>query len=242
MSNFFINPSWFGGSNLWTPEEIISDVEVWLDLSDSSTVTETSGDISQVDDKSGNSNHYEKTSGTQPQYSGSQNLLNVATFGGSDDEYLRCVNSITFQGISFALDHSSLTANQCVFGGSSAVDAYAALTMGTINQYVQQGGSALFSTKRLNGDNFAVGNSILVNTFLIFYGDYSSSMTRSTDLGEIFNRSGRNFRGKMGEFLAFNTPLSVSDYEKQEGYLAWKWGTESELPIGHPYKDAPPTI
>jgi hypothetical protein len=29
--------------------------------------------------------------------------------------------------------------------------------------------------------------------------------------------------------------------EKIEGYLAWKWGLEGNLPIGHPYKSAAPT-
>ena len=36
----------------------------------------------------------------------------------------------------------------------------------------------------------------------------------------------------------------VSDafYQKMEGYLAWKWGLEGSLPVGHPYKSAPPRV
>ena len=34
----------------------------------------------------------------------------------------------------------------------------------------------------------------------------------------------------------------ISEIEKAEGYLAWKWGLVSNLPSGHPYKNSRPTI
>ncbi len=37
-----------------------------------------------------------------------------------------------------------------------------------------------------------------------------------------------------------STGLSETNRQKVEGYLAWKWGIESVLPAGHPYKSAPP--
>jgi hypothetical protein len=40
--------------------------------------------------------------------------------------------------------------------------------------------------------------------------------------------------------LIFNSKLAVSDRQKMEGYLAWKWNLQSNLPSNHPYKNAKP--
>lgn len=46
----------------------------------------------------------------------------------------------------------------------------------------------------------------------------------------------------IAELVFYDTALSDSDREKIEGYLAWKYALTSNLPIGHPYKNLPPTI
>jgi hypothetical protein len=38
------------------------------------------------------------------------------------------------------------------------------------------------------------------------------------------------------EVIVFNTTLSNIQRQTVEGYLAWKWGLESNLPVGHSYK------
>jgi hypothetical protein len=51
------------------------------------------------------------------------------------------------------------------------------------------------------------------------------------------NRDGYWFlECKIAEALMFR----VEDREKIEGYLAWKWGFENELPASHPYKNGAP--
>jgi hypothetical protein len=45
----------------------------------------------------------------------------------------------------------------------------------------------------------------------------------------------------ISEVVGCNTKLSTEDRQKLEGYLAWKWGVEADLPADHPYKSAPPT-
>ena len=44
----------------------------------------------------------------------------------------------------------------------------------------------------------------------------------------------------MHEFLCFSSYLSTADRQRIEGYLAWKWGMQSQLPTGHPYRSAQP--
>ena len=60
------------------------------------------------------------------------------------------------------------------------------------------------------------------------------------NLSSFGNGTGEFYDGKIGEIILLNS-LSTSD-ERQilEGYLAHKWGIESELPSDHPYKISAP--
>ncbi len=44
---------------------------------------------------------------------------------------------------------------------------------------------------------------------------------------------------ELGEMLLYNSPLSQSDREQIEGYLATKWNLQSSLPSSHPYYSTP---
>jgi hypothetical protein len=47
--------------------------------------------------------------------------------------------------------------------------------------------------------------------------------------------AGLAFNGKIGEVLLFNADMGNVNRAKVEGYLAWKWGLETQLPYDHPY-------
>lgn len=49
-----------------------------------------------------------------------------------------------------------------------------------------------------------------------------------TDTGSCVNMN-------LGEFLIFNSTLTNFQRQQMEGYLAWKWGLNSQLPTNHPY-------
>jgi hypothetical protein len=44
----------------------------------------------------------------------------------------------------------------------------------------------------------------------------------------------------MGEVLLYQAAHTSTDRQKTEGYLAWKWGLQSNLPVDHTYKTAAP--
>jgi hypothetical protein len=46
----------------------------------------------------------------------------------------------------------------------------------------------------------------------------------------------------ISEVVGCNVKLSTEDREKLEGYLAWKWGVEGDLPAAHPYIEGPPLL
>jgi hypothetical protein len=44
------------------------------------------------------------------------------------------------------------------------------------------------------------------------------------------------FYGYMCEIIAYNTQMTTANQQTLEGYLAWKWGIQGNLPAAHPYK------
>lgn len=56
-------------------------------------------------------------------------------------------------------------------------------------------------------------------------------------------QTGTDYGNKyISEVIGLNAKLSDSDRQKLEGYMAWKWKLEANLPAGHPYKLFPPTV
>jgi hypothetical protein len=80
-------PSTIGivAGGVWTPLELSPDL--WLDAADTTTITASSGSVSQWNDKSGNGRNFTQgTGGNQPTTgTRTQNGLNVLDFDGTDD-------------------------------------------------------------------------------------------------------------------------------------------------------------
>jgi hypothetical protein len=55
-------------------------------------------------------------------------------------------------------------------------------------------------------------------------------------------QGGYYLNGNIAEILSYKNPFDMSKHTRQqiEGYLAWKWGLQSNLPVGHEYKPAGP--
>jgi hypothetical protein len=51
-----------------------------------------------------------------------------------------------------------------------------------------------------------------------------------------------NMTGNVFEVVQYNSDLGQSSRQQVEGYLAWKWGLQANLPVNHPYKNASPSI
>jgi hypothetical protein len=59
-------------------------------------------------------------------------------------------------------------------------------------------------------------------------------------IGAASSNASSPFLGLLGEAVLMAN-YSSTDSPKTEGYLAWKWGLQSQLPSSHPYKSAAPT-
>ena len=49
------------------------------------------------------------------------------------------------------------------------------------------------------------------------------------------------FYGYVAEYIIYNSVITILQREQVEGYLAWKWGLQANLPANHPYKTAAPS-
>ena len=73
-------------------------------------------------------------------------------------------------------------------------------------------------------------------------GNTSSTNSAGTFIGAVNNAGAQPAAVDIGELVFLNSAASTGDRQKLEGYLAWKWGLQADLPSDHPYKLSPPTI
>jgi hypothetical protein len=86
------------------------------------------------------------------------------------------------------------------------------------------------------------------NTFYL-NGTSGSTVSSSGNFGYSNYEVGGSFgeenlvplNGFIGELIHFNTALTTSQRQQVEGYLAWKWSLQNNLPANHPYKLFPPS-
>ena len=64
---------------------------------------------------------------------------------------------------------------------------------------------------------------------------YQSAVNQGFQLGQWNSVTLGYLTGYIFECIVYDTALSLSDYQKVEGYLAWKWGFQTSLAAGHPY-------
>ena len=86
-------------------------------------------------------------------------------------------------------------------------------------------------TKNGSNQTITAGTSMSYPTSEVLYlfeQDGFSSVTNTT------------FSQDVAELIIFNSILSTTNRQAVEGYLAYKWGLQANLPSNHPYKLYPP--
>jgi len=248
----------------------ISGCGLWLDASDTTTITQTSGNISQWRDKS--TNALTATGNNNPTLvTNVQNGLPGISFDGST-QYFNLGNNLnmgTNQLYIFAV--SKFTGDGALIGKSllgPQAARYSLLRTGaTMTPLIEAAGGAVnnnglnsdtnTSTRVLNmvwdrtniylyqnGSNvFSVGlsdSSNLTNGDVLLVGAYQNGSGSTPPYSALY------MNGYIHEILIYFTstssPLGESNRQKIEGYLAWKWGIQSLLGVSHPYKSVNPNI
>jgi hypothetical protein len=124
--------------------------------------------------------------------------------------------------------------------GASTVSSPPAYTNGT---NVIQVGVARYSDGAL--DQFINGSAGGTGSFPSS-GNSSDTNSATLVIGGTSSDGGvtlvNQMLGFVGEAVYTNSALSTADRQRLEGYLAWKWGLQNSLPVGHPFRLIPPSL
>ena len=116
-------------------------------------------------------------------------------------------NSGSIANSATALSTSTLQLIELVYDGS------------TLTMY--RNGNVLSTT---SSASYGIGNETNATNFTI--GSWIAD-------GSIMDSGVTNFQ--FGELIFYTTSLTAAQRQQIEGYLAWKWGLQANLPAGHPY-------
>jgi hypothetical protein len=111
--------------------------------------------------------------------------------------------------------------------------------------------NARSATQRSTGSNIVNSTNNIISVILdttgsVYLNGSATSVASTSFAGTSLNASfdwaisAGAFKGYIGEVITYPSVLTDTNRQKIEGYLAWKWGLQGSLPIGHPYKNAPP--
>jgi hypothetical protein len=171
------------------------------------------------------------------------NLLNKMCFA--------VINPLTFQ-----VDHSGIILSSSSYNVQLRVRV-ASSDNSSLGKIFYASASPLYATPGglgvSNSDNLISvnENSIIGFVFDETFGFSTngiyldSQITRSSSGASTYNQIGiregnyEPFDGLIGEIIIINS-VENTVRQKVEGYLAHKWGIESELPSDHPYKNSAP--
>jgi hypothetical protein len=247
----------------------LNGLQFWFDASDPTTQTYSGTQVLSWKDKTGNGYNASGTLGTVPTLnSGALNSLNTLTFNGTNQSYTIANNfdignnnhifavvvNIAVQG---AANARAIIAKGTAPSPSFNIFAfYNSVGLPGQGQYTYYPVNNTFSSF-LNGfTGLTSGWNIIVYTvsqgFQSLYGNGTLAATNTTSIIEIYSSGivylGRNYLGgttyynsDMAELLMIFDNPNTFKRQQVEGYLAWKWGLQANLPASHPFKNAPPT-
>ena len=252
---------------LWTPAN--TTTIAWYDASDVSTISETASAVSQWDDKSGNSNHVTQGTGTKQPETNTRtvNSLNVIDFDGTDDflsktsfASLPADGTVSFFSICivdamiassaesiFSIDHAT---SDFQFASNSTTEFRAVIQntglgfSGNITPSPDVNYEAAVHIFNFKLDATAqTGETFVDGTSKASASGYTTALPNTSQAYQIFTNRNTTIpaQGACCENIVL-ADITTGTRQKIEGYLAWKWGVEANLPSGHPYEFAAPTV
>ena len=239
--------------SLWTPSNTSSTVG-WWDASDSSTITTSGSEVTAVTDKSGNGYTLQRGT-TGPNY-GTRTLngLNVFEFSGANYNTLennsfawdQANNALGFVAI-YRLDDDGLTEQDFLLSGTNSSTRIGVRRLTDQRWQILVTGGSITTASALGTEpvtqmmvaRFNAGSSsIRIDGSTEAFGTIGSvAFSKINISGNYLEQQG--VEGFIAEMIFFS---DLTETQKIEGYLAHKWGLESNLDSSHPYALAAPTI
>lgn len=244
---------------------LISGSQLWLDAVDTSSLTLSGSNVTQIRDKSSNAYTFTGSAGTYP--TRTTTLNGIPVISSATGQYLRTTNfnqnfltATVFFVIRPTQDLSTAPAtfpNYTVIRGSvsGVIETGIQYWLGKYYPFLYQSGQGLLSGNEIgynpvNINLLATGivtgtgatNEFYMNGSLNIRGSengtfYQLSSQILNCIGHPANSHGYDF----AEVILYGSVLTTSQRQRVEGYLAQKWGLHSSLPANHPFKTIAPT-
>jgi hypothetical protein len=255
------------GAPPWSPANDIT-AALWLDASDTSSYSLSGSNLNTVTDKSGN--FTVTVDGTPTRNASSLNSLNTWLFNGSESLTTNSgswASSGNHWAIGVFQWHTTDSTKDS-FWSADGSKTYAVSSSRNDNNWDGEidydGSNNIVSGVAKNDFTVGIGVSDWTIVSIVFnktgnqiFGrlngtlrtdvdPYNNSMnTNVSDVRMMRNRSNVKLDGAMAEYFhVAGAPgtggTDITDVIKAEGYIAHKWGLESNLPVSHPYKSSAP--
>jgi hypothetical protein len=225
---------------------------LWLDASDNTSITYSSGSsINQWLDKSGsNNNATQSTTSLMPTYGTMSNGKNAINFSTGKCLSAPTVSLSTTYSV-FVIGYTLIPQTyQYLLNFNNSVSGLFQFGTGGDRNFLTSVGITSWNDSTTNSPSSAVASLCMMemtnngtSSGLIpyFNGTTMSAKNGTTisqsdlTIGARFSKDGYFWNGYLAEIIIYNSVLSTSDRQKIEGYLAWKWGLQTSLPVAHPY-------
>ena len=243
----------------WLPSDV--PIASWYDGADEDTITESGGKVSQWDDKSPREIPVIQTNGSdQPSY-GTRTLngLNVLDFDGNS--FLRATNfefetsdlliAVVYEADSVYSQFNSVYSLTNDFSPEEGFQFQAAENSRFVGELAKKDGANVnpsngpYPGPAINVAEFNLSGNFAAtyyNGLLDGIEENFQDITVFRDFKIFSNRLTTSpLNGACAELIV-SYDTSPEKRQLLEGYLACKWGLQSELPNDHTYKTACPTI
>lgn len=257
------------GNVTWTPAQI--SVMGWYDADDASTITQSAGAVSQWNDKGPNGFHVSQGTAANQPTTGVQTIggKNAIHFDGNDTlfrgsgSYAQNVNGV----LSITAYKRDVTATPTNVVWEAYRNGGAQSRCKVQTEMDQWSGAG----RRLDGNSYQELYSVLPfdtnpHVFACLF-EYSVaqmnwSIDGTLDVAQSFQTAGNTsnttsdglfvggrtaggsegLNGRIGELVIVENDTSTIKRQILEGYLAWKWSLNGNLPATHPYKLQAPLV
>ena len=231
----------------------ITGLQLWLDATDTSSLSLTGSTLTQWNDKSGNGRNATPFDGLgSPSYNATgfnsfPSIQFSATTGMASPIPLNTLSAGCSVFMIFQKNGVQSTTNGLI----AMVKSFTPLSPSPFEMYetVRVSGNGENFQYHTNGFNLGTATGLNLFSMLInpssykeyLNGSLSSQQSpltyyASTGLNFIIgSHDDKKFTGVISEIIVYNSSLSTSQQQTMEGYLAWKYNINSQLPSGHPY-------
>jgi hypothetical protein len=226
---------------LWSPNGL--RLGAWYDAADLATIATASGAVTDWQDKSGTGRNLTQSTATQrPTYTANGfNNQPAIDYGAAQNN-----KRLSWTGAAFS---PARTFGVAQWEGPNPFATFSALLSfnytGNKDLLLTEPANQWFGARPifLNGNDPIATPLPTISTPFLWVDNEAANASRTFMwIGADRNEFNRGWRGKIAEVVITLFEPTLRDRRTIEGYLAWKWGLDANLPANHPYRNRPPLI